>query len=216
MIIAIDGLTASGKGTLAKALASHYGLARLDTGALYRAVALALLDSGADVHSCAAAQDAARRLDLNAIDEYRIRSSAVGDAASLVAADTGVRTILKEAQRAFARQPGGAVLDGRDIGTIICPDADVKFYVIATLEERARRRQSELVARGETVDFAALAAQIDARDKRDLSRPVAPLAQAPDAHVLDTTTLSVEQAAAAARRIVDASIPVTSGGNPSP
>lgn len=203
MIIAIDGLTASGKGTLAKALASQYGLARLDTGALYRAVALALLETGADVHSPAAAQDAARRLDLNAIDEYRIRSGAVGDAASVVAADSGVRAILKEAQRAFAHQPGGAVLDGRDIGTIICPDADIKFFVIASLEERARRRHAELTARGETVDLAALTALIDARDKRDMSRPVAPLVQAPDAHVLDTTVLTPEQSAAAARRIVD-------------
>lgn len=203
MIIAIDGLTASGKGTLAKALASQYGLARLDTGALYRAVALALLETGADVHSPAAAQDAARQLDLNAIDEYRIRSGAVGDAASVVAADSGVRAILKEAQRAFAHQPGGAVLDGRDIGTIICPDADIKFFVVASLEERARRRHAELTARGETVDLAALTALIDARDKRDMSRPVAPLVQAPDAHVLDTTVLTPEQSAAAARRIVD-------------
>jgi CMP/dCMP kinase len=206
MIIAIDGLTASGKGTLAKALASHYGLARLDTGALYRAVALALLEAGADVHSAAAAQDAARRLDLNGIDEYRIRSGAVGDAASLIASDPGVRAILKEAQRAFAHQPGGAVLDGRDIGTIICPDADIKFFVVASLDERARRRYAELTARGETVDLAALTGQIDARDKRDMSRPVAPLVQAPDAHVLDTTALTVDQSAAAARRIMDATL----------
>lgn len=204
MIIAIDGTTASGKGTLAKALAAHYGLARLDTGALYRAVALALLDGGRDPADVAAAEEAGRNLDLNAIDEYRIRSGAVGQAASIVAGMPSVRAILLEAQRAFARQPGGAVLDGRDIGTVICPEADVKLFVDADLDERTRRRQAELEGRGEAVDFLHLRSQIAERDRRDRERAVAPLKQAPDAHLLDTTSLSIEGAAAAARRIVDA------------
>ncbi len=185
-------------------MAAHYKLARLDTGALYRAVALALLDAGRDPADVAAAEGAARALDLGAIDEYRIRSGAVGQAASVVAGMQTVRDILLEAQRAFARQPGGAVLDGRDIGTVICPEAKVKFYVDASLEERTRRRHAELAARGENVDFDALRTQIAERDRRDMARPIAPLKQAPDAHLLDTTSLTIESAAAAARRIIDA------------
>ncbi len=204
MIIAIDGTTASGKGTLARELARHYGVARLDTGALYRAVALAVLDGGGNVADSAIAEAAARTLDLSDIDEYRIRSGAVGTAASVVAGNQKVRAILFDAQRAFARQLGGAVLDGRDIGTVICPDADVKFFVDASLEERTRRRHAELAARGEPVEFEALKAQIADRDHRDMTRPVAPLIQASDAHLLDTTALSIEGAATAARRIIDA------------
>jgi cytidylate kinase len=204
MIIAIDGLTASGKGTLARELAKHYGLARLDTGALYRAVALSVLDAGRDVHDPAVSQAAARALDFAGIDEDRIRSGAVGLAASVVAADPGVRAILLDAQRAFARQPGGAVLDGRDIGTVICPDADVKFFVVASLEERARRRAAELTARGEKIVFSDLVAAIDDRDRRDMARPIAPLVKAPGAHALDTTALTIAQSAAAAIAIIDA------------
>lgn len=204
MIIAIDGTTASGKGTLARELARHYGLARLDTGALYRAVALAVLDQGGDVADSATAEAAARALDLGAIDEYRIRSGAVGTAASVVAGNPKVRDILFEAQRAFAAQPGGAVLDGRDIGTVICPDADIKFFVDASLEERTRRRHAELAERGEAVELAALRAQIENRDKRDMARPIAPLRRAADAHLIDTTALTIEESAAAARRVIDA------------
>jgi cytidylate kinase len=206
MIIAIDGTTASGKGTLARRLADLYGLARLDTGALYRAVALAMLDAGADPGDAAAAQAAASRLNLAAIDEDRIRSGAVGAAASVVAALPPVRAALLEAQRRFAQDPRGAVLDGRDIGTVICPDADVKLFVTASLEERARRRHRELLARGESVILDALAAQIAARDARDAGRPDAPLRQADDAHLLDTTSLSIEEAVAAARTIIEAAI----------
>lgn len=204
MIVAIDGTTASGKGTLARELARHYGLARLDTGALYRAVALAVLDGGGDVGDSAAAEAAARALDLAAIDEYRIRSGAVGQAASVVAGNEKVRAILFEAQRAFAHQPGGAVLDGRDIGTVICPDADVKFFVEASLDERVRRRHAELAARGETVEFQVLRAQIADRDERDRNRRFAPLRRADDAHLLDTTALSIEETVAVARRVIDA------------
>src|SRR5215813_14194858 len=153
MIIAVDGPTASGKGTIAQRLAQHYGLKRLDTGSLYRAVGLAVVDAGGDPANEAAAVAAARALDLNAIDEYRIRSGAAGLAASHVANIPAVRTVLCEAQRNFAADPNGAVLDGRDIGTVICPNADVKLYVTASLEERTKRRLRELQNRGENITY---------------------------------------------------------------
>jgi cytidylate kinase len=204
MIIAIDGTTASGKGTLAKRVAQRYGLKRLDTGALYRAVALAVLEAGGNAADARLAAAAARGLDLEAIDEERIRAGPVGAAASVVAAHPEVRAALLEAQRAFARSPQGAVLDGRDIGTVVCPDADVKLFVIADLPVRAERRWKELAARGESVTLDQVAADIAARDERDASRPIAPTRAAPDAHLLDTTALSIEAAAAAACRIIDA------------
>lgn len=204
MIIAVDGPTASGKGTIAKHLAARYGLKRLDTGALYRAVGLAVLDAGGDPGDEAAAVQAAAALDLDAIDETRIRSSQAGLAASKVAALPAVRAMLRRAQRAFAADPKGAVLDGRDIGTVICPDADVKLFVTASLDERTRRRLAELHARGETITFDELRAQIAERDRRDTERAESPLRQAPDAHVLDTTALDVAAAEAEAVRIVEA------------
>jgi cytidylate kinase len=204
MIIAIDGTTASGKGTLARHIAAHYGLARLDTGALYRAVALALLDAGADPQDEAAARAAAQSLALDQIDEDRIRSGPVGAAASVVAAMPAVREALVAAQRAFAQDARGAVLDGRDIATVIVPDATVKLFVTATLAERARRRFKELTARGESVTLTEVEAAIFARDWRDAHRPIAPLARARDAHLLDTTSLSIEASVLAARTIIDA------------
>ena len=204
MIIAVDGPTASGKGTIAARLAKHYGLKRLDTGSLYRAVGLAVLDAGGEPGDEAAAVAAAEALDLGAIDESRIRSSAAGLAASKVAAIPAVRAVLRRAQRAFATDPAGAVLDGRDIGTVICPDADVKLFVTADLEVRTKRRLNELRARGETIEFDELKAQIAERDSRDAGRKDSPLYQAPDAHLLDTTALNIDEAFAAARRIVDA------------
>jgi CMP/dCMP kinase len=204
MIIAVDGPTASGKGTVAAGVAAHYGLARLDTGALYRAVGLALLDAGRAPDDAAAAEAVAKALDLSAIDETRIRSSAAGAAASKVAAMPGVRAALLAAQRAFARQPGGAVLDGRDIATVICPEADVKLFVTASLAARTERRLRELHARGETISFNELERQIAERDERDSTRADAPLRQALDAHLLDTTSLSIEGAVEAACRIIDA------------
>ncbi|HEX8902481.1 (d)CMP kinase [Vitreimonas sp.] len=204
MIIAVDGPTASGKGTVAKHLAARYGLKLLDTGTLYRAVGLAVLDAGGDPADEAAALAAAQVLNLAAIDQDRIRSSAAGAAASKVAAQPAVRAALLKAQRDFAADPAGAVLDGRDIGTIICPDADVKLFITASLDARTGRRLKELQARGETIDFETLKAQIQERDARDMGRTDAPLRQAPDAHLLDTTDLNVEQAAAAAFQIVDA------------
>jgi cytidylate kinase len=212
MIIAIDGPTASGKGTIAKRVAAHYGLARLDTGALYRGVALALIDAGKDPKDAGAAEDAARALDPDRIDEARIRTAAVGDAASIVAQMPGVRAALFELQRRFAQAPQGAVLDGRDIGTVVCPDADVKLFVTATLEERARRRRRELESLGEPTDLETLTRLIAARDRRDAERPQSPLRQAPEAHLLDTTGLSIDEAAAAARRIIDAAVERTRPG----
>lgn len=206
MIIAVDGPTASGKGTIALRLAEHYGLKRLDTGSLYRAVGLAVLDGGGDPADEKAAVAAAEALDLGRIDEDRIRSSAAGLAASKVAAIPAVRAVLRKAQRAFAADPKGAVLDGRDIGTIICPDAEVKLFVTADLPVRTERRLKELRARGETIDFADLQRQIAERDERDMTRADSPLRPAPDAHLLDTTSLSVDEAATAARRIVDAAL----------
>lgn len=206
MIIAVDGPTASGKGTIAKRLAEHYGLKRLDTGSLYRAVGLAVLDAGGEPANEQAAVAAAEALDLGAIDEHRIRSAAAGAAASVVANIPAVRVVLRKAQRVFANDPQGAVLDGRDIGTVICPDAEVKLYVTAALAPRVERRLAELKKRGEDITYQELERQIAERDERDMTRADSPLRQAPDAHLLDTTHLSIEAAVEAARRIVDAAL----------
>lgn len=203
MIIAIDGPTASGKGTVAAGVARHFGLKRLDTGALYRAVGLAVLDAGGDPADDRAAVAAAEALDLAAIDERRIRSSAVGLAASKVASISAVRAALLKAQRSFAADPAGAVLDGRDIATIICPDADVKLFVTASLDARTQRRLAELRNRGEAIEFEQLKAQIAERDERDINRAEAPLRQAEGAFLLDTSNLSVEQSVAAAIAIIE-------------
>jgi cytidylate kinase len=204
MIIAMDGPAASGKGTIAKGIAARYGLKLLDTGSLYRAVALALLDRGLDPRDAGAAAACARALNVEAIDQDRIRSNAVGAASSVVAANPAVRAELLAAQRRFAAAPEGAVMEGRDIGTVVCPDADVKFFVTAALDTRVQRRLTELQGRGESIEFSALRDQIVARDKRDAERPVSPMRQAPDAHLLDTTHLSIEGAVAAACDIIDA------------
>jgi cytidylate kinase len=206
MIIAIDGPTASGKGTVAAGVARHYGLKRLDTGSLYRAVGLSVLDAGGDPEEQAAAVRAAKALDLGAIEETRIRSSAAGLAASKVAAIPGVRAVLREAQRAFAADPAGAVLDGRDIGTVICPEAEAKLFVTASLAVRTERRLKELRARGEQISFEELQAQIAERDARDAQRADSPLRQALDAHLLDTTDLSIEASVEAACRIIDTAL----------
>lgn len=206
MIIAVDGPTASGKGTIAQRLAQHYGLKRLDTGSLYRAVGLAVLDAGGDPADEKAAVTAAENLDLGAIDEYRIRSAAAGAAASVVANIPAVRVALRKAQRVFANDPHGAVLDGRDIGTVICPDAEVKLYVTADLRPRVERRLAELKKRGEDITYEELERQIAERDVRDINRADSPLRQASDAHLLDTTSLSIEASVEAACRIVDAAL----------
>lgn len=206
MIIAIDGPTASGKGTVAAGVARHYGLKRLDTGSLYRAVGLAVLDARGDPADEAAGVAAAKALDLGAINESRIRSSVAGVAASEVAALPGVRAVLRQAQQTFAADPAGAVLDGRDIGTVICPNAEVKLFVTASLPVRTERRLKELRARGEQISFEQLQRQIAERDERDANRADSPLRAAPDAHLLDTTDLSIEAAVEAARRIIDAAL----------
>lgn len=203
MIIAVDGPLASGKGTIAKALARHFGLPHLDTGSLYRATAVALLDAGIDPADEAAAADAARALDIAAIDEDRIRTAEAGAMASRVAALPGVRAALYELQRGFARQPGGAILDGRDIGTVICPDAAVKLYVTANAETRAERRWRELAAKGDPISYETVLAQTRERDSRDTERADAPMRPAEDATLLDTSSLSIDAAIAAAIRIVE-------------
>ncbi len=202
MIIAIDGPAASGKGTLARKLAEHFGLPHLDTGLLYRATARALLDAGEALDGVPAAVAAARGLALTDFDEARLRGRQMGEAASVVAAFPEVRATLIDAQRRFAGRPGGAVLDGRDIGTVICPAADVKIFVTAAPHTRAQRRALELARAGEAADFAAVLLDIRKRDERDSSRAVAPLKPAADAEMLDTTSLDAEAAFAEALRIV--------------
>jgi cytidylate kinase len=203
MIIAVDGPAAAGKGTLARALAAHYGFHFLDTGSLYRMVALSVLRRGGDPHDAQAAIAAAEHLDPKAFAAEALRDEKVGQAASIVAAIPGVRAALLDLQRAFAAQPPGAVLDGRDIGTIVCPDAEVKIFVTASPQERARRRTSELAERGEPIDYEAVLADIHERDARDRGRSFAPLVPAGDAYVLDTSSLDIAAAVAAAIRYVE-------------
>ena len=204
MIIAIDGPAASGKGTLGKRLAAHYGLRHLDTGLIYRAVAKALLDTGRRPDDVAAAIAAAKALDSSHFDEHVLKTHSVGEAASVVSAIPEVRAALVAFQRDFAGKPPGAVLDGRDIGTVICPHADVKIYVTATPEVRARRRAAEYKAQGRDIDEAMVLADIRKRDERDSKRAAAPLKQAKDAHLLDTTHLAIDPAIRAAIDIVEA------------
>jgi cytidylate kinase len=204
MIIALDGPAASGKGTLGKRLAGHYRLWHLDTGLLYRAVGKAMLDGGHDLANCARAVEAANALDPADFDATALKGHAVGEAASIVSAIGEVRTALLKFQRNFAAKPPGAVLDGRDIGTVICPDADVKIFVDATPEVRAARRAAELRAAGQAVNEAEILADILRRDERDRSRSVAPLLRAKDAHLLDTTHLDIDAAFRAAIEIIEA------------
>jgi cytidylate kinase len=203
MIIAIDGPAASGKGTLAKRLAAHYGLRHLDTGLLYRAVAKALLDAGHRPDDQPRAAAAAKAIDPAAFDEAALKRHEIGEAASVVSSIPEVRAALFNFQQEFAALPPGAVLDGRDIGTVICPNADVKIFVVATPEVRARRRVLELRERGESINEADILADILKRDERDRSRATAPLVQAPDAHRLDTSVLDIEASFRAARDLIE-------------
>ena len=205
MIIAVDGPTASGKGTIAKALAAHFGLPHLDTGLLYRAVGRQVQLAGGnpdDAHVALAACDFPDSL----LDDDILRSEEVGGYASRVSVHPAVRRALYERQRAFALQPGGAVLDGRDIGTVIAPEAQAKLFVTASVAERARRRWLEMTGRGITVDLEVIEADIAARDERDTNRADAPLRAAPGAALLDTTTLGRDEAIAAAIAVVAAHI----------
>ena len=204
MIIAIDGPAASGKGPIARRLAAHYGLPHLDTGLLYRATAAALMLEDRNIYDEAAAVAAARGLALTDFDEALLRTRQVGEAASVVAAMPGVRAALFEAQRAFAARPDGAVLDGRDIGTVVCPNADVKIFITASASARAQRRALELAQRSEHADYDAILDDILRRDARDAGRAAAPLRAADDAVRLDTTHLGVDAAVEEALRIIEA------------
>lgn len=203
-MIAIDGPAASGKGTLAARLGAAFGLPVLDTGLLYRAVGAAVAAGGQDADDAEAATRVARALDPAAIAPEALGGREAGELASRVAVHPGVREALLEAQRRFAARPEGAILDGRDIGTVICPDAPVKLFVTASPQARAERRWRQLLGRGETVAYEAILDDIHARDARDASRAAAPLRPAPDAALLDTTDLSIDEAFDAARRIVEA------------
>jgi len=206
-IIAVDGPAASGKGTLARALARHYGFAYLDTGSLYRAVGQAVRAAGHDPSDETAALAAAHGLDVSAIDEAAIRTREAGEAASLVAAMPAVRAAILDFQRDFARNPPGgepgAVLDGRDIGTVVCPGARAKIFVTARPEIRARRRWLELKNSGLDVSETQILEDIKARDRRDAERAASPMRPAPEAHLLDTSDLSIEAAFDAAVSIID-------------
>ena len=208
LIIAVDGPAASGKGTIARALAAHYALPHMDTGLLYRGVALNLVRRGLDPGNEFAAL---RACDAGGVqdDDPELRSEIVGEIASRISAYPSVRAALLERQRAFAAQPGGAVLDGRDVGTVIAPGASAKLFVTASPEIRARRRTDELVARGLNVHFEDVLIDIRARDERDRGRDAAPLAQAADADLLDTGELGVDEAIAAAIRLVEARVRLT-------
>jgi cytidylate kinase len=202
MIIAIDGPAASGKGTLAKRIAAHFGFHVLDTGLLYRAVARDIERARFRLDDRWAALCAARNLNPATLDDAALRGVPAGDKASVIARIPEVRLALLQYQRDFARKPPGAVLDGRDIGTVVCPDADIKIYITATPEERARRRHLEHQARGEAATYESLLADIRSRDERDSSRAAAPLAEASDAIHLDTTALDADAVFAAALKII--------------
>lgn len=203
LLIAIDGPAASGKGTLARRLADYYHLPHLDTGLTYRAVGRALLVHGLPLDNMSAAETAARQVDLGNLDREALSAHEIGEAASRIAVFPEVRRALVDKQRAFAARPGGAVLDGRDIGTVVCPGADVKLFVTASAEVRAARRLRDIEARGGRAELADILADIRLRDARDTGRADSPLRPAADAHLLDTSDMSIEAAFQAARAIVD-------------
>ena len=205
-VIAIDGTFASGKGTLAKRIAEHFGFACLDTGKLYRATAAKVLAHSGDLDDGPSAATYASALTLEDLDNPELKSGKIGAAASKVSVHKEVRAALFDFQQNFARNPGrpykGAVLDGRDIGTVICPNADVKLYVDAKPEVRAERRHKELVSYGEDITFEQVLAQLNERDHRDMNRAEAPLKPAANAHLLDTTNLGIDAAFEAARNLI--------------
>ena len=207
MIVSVDGPSASGKGTLARRLAAALDFAFLDTGLLYRAVGAAVLAAGGDPADPAAALAAARDLDLSALDPTALRREAAGEAASVVAVIPEVRAALRDLQRRFAAAPpgrqAGVVLDGRDIGTVVCPQAEVKIFLTASAAARARRRHKELLERGEASIYARVLAEMRERDRRDSERAAAPLKPAADAEILDTTDLDAEEAFRTALAIVE-------------
>lgn len=203
MIIAIDGPAAAGKGTIAERLAAHYRIPYLDTGLLYRAIGRAMADKGLDLADNKAAGQVAANIDLTRYTGPDLRGREAGELASQVAVHKTVRDALLKVQRDFAKRPGGAVLDGRDIGTTVCPEADVKIFVTASSEVRARRRTEELRSNGRTIGYKRILAEIAERDTRDSERAVAPLRPATDAYLLDTTDKDIETAFRAAVDIVE-------------
>ncbi|GAA0780683.1 (d)CMP kinase [Roseibium denhamense] len=202
MIIAIDGPAASGKGTLARRLAEHFELRHLDTGLTFRAVAAALLAKGLPLGDEAIAVEIARNLDLAQMDKSVLSAHEIGEAASRVAVLGALRQELVDLQRRFAETPPGAVLDGRDIGTVVCPDATVKLFVTASPEARARRRTDEMLSKGQEATYASVLEDLKRRDERDSQRTVAPMKQADDAVLLDTTEMDIEAAFQAAVDII--------------
>jgi cytidylate kinase len=204
--IAIDGPAAAGKGTLSRRIAEDYGFHHLDTGLTYRATAKALLDRGLPLDDEAIAADVARNLDLGGLDRSVLSAHAIGEAASRIAVMPSVRRALVEAQRNFAAREPGTVLDGRDIGTVVCPDAPVKLYVTASPEVRAKRRYDEILAGGGAADFQTILDDIRRRDERDMGRADSPLKPADDAHLLDTSEMSIEAAFSAAKSFIDAAL----------
>ena len=208
IVVAVDGPVAAGKGTLGRRLAADFNFAYLDTGGLYRAVALRMLRAGAALDDVETMVAQAKQVSLSDLDDPSLRDEEVGEAASVISPQPALRAALLDYQRNFAARPpkgaAGAVLDGRDIGTVICPDAQVKLFVTASVEARAERRYTELLRRGEAVDLGTIQADVAARDARDSERAASPLTAADDAHLLDTTDLSIEAAFEAAKDIVAA------------
>ncbi|GAA5539750.1 (d)CMP kinase [Ochrobactrum soli] len=202
-IVAIDGPAASGKGTLARRIATHYGIPHLDTGLTYRAVAKALLDKNLPLDDELLAADAARHLDLREMDKTVLSAHDIGEAASKVAVMPAVRRALVEAQRHFAAALPASVLDGRDIGTVVCPKAEIKLFVTASPEVRAERRYDEIVSKGGAADLGEILADLKKRDERDTNRTDSPLRPAEDAHLLDTSEMSIEAAFLAAKNLID-------------
>jgi cytidylate kinase len=203
-IIAIDGPAAAGKGTLSRRIAEVYGFHHLDTGLTYRATAKALIDAGLPLDDELVAESVARDVELAGLDRSVLSQHSIGEAASKIAVMPAVRRALVEAQRAFSVRAPGTVLDGRDIGTVVCPDAPVKLYVTASAEVRARRRFDEIVGNGVPADFLEILADIVKRDERDMGRADSPLRPASDAHLLDTSEMSIEAAFQAARTLIEA------------
>ena len=205
-VIAIDGPAAAGKGTLSRRIAEAYGFHHLDTGLTYRACAKALLDAGLPLDDEALAAEMAAKVDLGGLDRSVLSAHAIGEAASKIAVMPSVRRALVEAQRAFSKRAPGTVLDGRDIGTVVCPDATVKLYVTASAEVRAKRRFDEIVASGGEAIFEDVLADVIKRDERDMNRADSPLKPADDAHLIDTTEMGIEAAFQAAKRLIDAAL----------
>ncbi|WP_454853097.1 (d)CMP kinase [Rhizobium binxianense] len=205
-VIAIDGPAAAGKGTLSRLVAEEYGFHHLDTGLTYRAAAKALLDAGLPLDDEAVAEKMAREVELAGLDRNILSKHEIGEAASKIAVMPAVRRALVEAQRRFSRKMPGTVLDGRDIGTVVCPDAPVKLYVTASPEVRARRRYDEIIRNDGTADFDAIFDDVRRRDERDMGRADSPLKPAVDAHLLDTSEMSIEAAFQAAKSIIDAAL----------